>query len=160
MGKIAHLIQLTCCAACGCKPPLGTWPAGWNTTHGQGGVAPEWFINKNCFINAAHDELQVGCQWSALTLIWSIVPHVQQGLLEGNITVEFYSFRNGISQWLLPQPQPNYYSPVSVLARSDKMLVISCSMGQQALKDGLGTEGFRDFPRERTCKILRNWTIY
>jgi len=43
--KITYLIQPTCCAACGCKALLGTWPAGWNTTYDQGGVAPEWFIN-------------------------------------------------------------------------------------------------------------------
>lgn len=74
------------------------------------GNCPEWFINKNFFISAARNDLQVVCQWSALTLVWSIVPQVQQGLLEENTTVVFYGFRNGISQWRLPQPELNYSS--------------------------------------------------
>jgi len=39
-----------------------------------------------------------GCQWSALMLVWSTVPHVQQGLLEGSSIVVFYGFRKATSQ--------------------------------------------------------------
>lgn len=66
--KITYLTQTPCCAACGCNRPLGSWPAGWNTTYSQAGFAPEWFINEICFINTTHDELRAG---SSLCLHWS-----------------------------------------------------------------------------------------
>lgn len=71
----------------------------------------------------------MGWQQSALTLVWSTIPHVQQGLLDGNTTAVFYGFRNASS----PTAAELLFSTVSFLAWSDKMLLISCSMEQQAV---------------------------
>lgn len=61
----------------------------------------------------------------------------------------FYGFRNVISQLILPQLQPNYYFPQSHFWLSLKRLWLSifCSMGQQAVEDGLGDKGFQRFPQ-------------